>query len=70
VFRRVSMICLQRDKDSHTYLSAEERRSVATIVIDEEPEKNERLDAKIENRTSIDGDPSCVRSTFVATAEE
>ena len=64
------MGCLQRDRDSHKYLSAEERGSVSTIVINEEPEKDERLYAKIENRTSIDGDPSCVRGTFIATTEE
>jgi hypothetical protein len=56
--------------DSQTYLSAEERRLVSAIVIDEEPEKKERLNTKVENRTSIDRNISCVRGTFVAMAEE
>lgn len=53
-----------------TYLPAEECESVSAIVVNEEPEKQERLDTKIENWTPIDRNISCVRGTFIATAEK
>jgi len=57
-------------RGSLKYLSVEERWPVAAVVVNEEPEKKERLNTEIENGTSIDRDLSRVRGTFIATAQE